>query len=257
MYRKMFRLCPILIILLIFTALPAMGGETQQRIETPVENAIDTRQATQEAESQWRLDQEKLMARYEELEATKKRLIQQADELKEQVSTARSRIATKEKQLADIEQISEQIEPFVHDLVERLRAMVANSPPFLMKERKQRIERLISLSDDPEIPISEKYRKTMEALLVEAEYGFTIETYQETIDIDGQPRLVDIFRLGRINLFFQSLDRKKCGFFNVAENQWQLLPQKHNQPIRSAIDIAAKRKPIELLDLPVGKLVIP
>ena len=257
MYRKMFRSSPILIILLLLSALPSTGGETQQRIEKPVQKAIDTRQATQGAESQWRMDQEKLMARYEELEAEKKSLTQQTGELQEQLSEARSRIATKEKQLADIEQISDQIGPFVLELIGRLKTLVADGPPFLMKERERRIERLTGIADDPEVPISEKYRKAMEALLVEAEYGFTIETYQETIEVDGQPRLVDIFRLGRINLFFQSLDQKRCGFFNVAENKWQLLSQKHNQPIHSAIEMAAKRKPVELLDLPVGRLVIP
>ncbi len=257
MHRKKSRFSPILIFLLCFSVLPATGSETRRRIEKPVQKAIDTRQATQEAEFQWRLDQEKLMARYEELEAEKKRLTQQTDELKEQVAATRSRIATKEKQLADIEQISDQIGPFVHELIDRLEALIIEGPPFLMKERERRVENLTRLADDPEVPISEKYRKAMEALLVEAEYGFTIETYQETIEIDGQPLLVDIFRLGRINLFFQSLDQKKCGLFNVAENEWQLLSQKHNQPIHSAIEMAAKRKPVELLDLPVGKLVIP
>jgi hypothetical protein len=104
------------------------------------------------------------------------------------------------------------------------------------------------------VDIGEKYRKIMEALLVEAEYGFTIEAYQETITIDGQALLADIFRLGRISLFYQSLDRKRCGFYNTADGTWQSLDTVHNAAIQSAIDIAAKRRPIELLCLPVGRM---
>jgi hypothetical protein len=115
---------------------------------------------------------------------------------------------------------------------------------------------LETLLSDPDVVISEKYRKVMEALLVEAEYGFTIETYQETITIDGRPLLVDIFRLGRISLFYQSLDRKKCGFYNTADAAWQDLDPSFNPVIQPAIDIAAKRRPVELLTLPVGKIVV-
>jgi hypothetical protein len=106
------------------------------------------------------------------------------------------------------------------------------------------------------VAISEKYRKVMEALLVEAEYGFTIEAYQETITIDGQPLLADIFRLGRISLFYQSLDRKRCGFYNAAKGVWQSLDTVHNPAIQAALDIAAKRRPVELLSLPVGRMVL-
>ena len=91
--------------------------------------------------------------------------------------------------------------------------------------------------------------------LVEAEYGFTIETYQETITIEGQAMLVDIFRLGRISLFYQSLDRKRCGFYHTADGAWRDLAKGHNLAIQTAIDIAAKRRPIELLNLPVGRMV--
>jgi hypothetical protein len=66
--------------------------------------------------------------------------------------------------------------------------------------------------------------------------------------------LADIFRLGRISLFYQSLDRKRCGFFNPANGSWQNLDTAHNPAIQTAIDIAAKRRPIELLTLPVGRM---
>ena len=231
------------------------SNAAQQRIEQPVRQSIETRQATQKAQEQWRLEKEKLVARFEALEQKAKQLTEQKEELNRQIASARTRISAKEKQLADIEEISSQILPFIHDIFNALKSQVADGHPFLTDERQERIHRLETIMADPDVEISEKYRKIMEALLVEAEYGFTIETYQETITIDGQTMLVDIFRLGRISLFYQSLDRKRCGFYHTADGAWRDLAKGHNLAIQTAIDIAAKRRPIELLNLPVGRMV--
>jgi hypothetical protein len=94
----------------------------------------------------------------------------------------------------------------------------------------------------------------MEALLVEAEYGSTIEVYQQTIDVDGAPSLVNVFRLGRISLFYQTLDQKRCGFYDVAATGWRPLPTAFNRCIQTAIEIGAKRRPVELLTLPLGRM---
>jgi hypothetical protein len=241
--------------LLILAGLPAQSSIAQQPIEQPVRQSIDIRQATQKAEEQWRLEKERLVARFEQLQQKEKGLTDQKNELNHQIESARERISAKEKQLIDIEEISSQIPPFINELFNALKSQVTEGQPFLMDERQGRIQRLESVVTDPDVDISEKYRKIMEALLVEAEYGFTIEAYQETVTIDGQALLADIFRLGRISLFYQSLDRKRCGFYNTADGVWQDLDTAHNMTIQTAIDIASKRRPIELLTLPVGRMV--
>ncbi|MGD8835066.1 MAG: DUF3450 domain-containing protein [Desulfobacteraceae bacterium] len=255
MYRA--KIMPLFIVssLLITAGYPAFSGAARQRIEQPVRQSIEIRQATQKSEEQWRLEKEKLVARFEALQQKERQLTDQKKELSHQIESARGRINAKEKQLADVEEISNQIRPFINELFNVLKSQVTEDQPFLMEERQARIQRLESVVADPDVDISEKYRKIMEALLVEAEYGFTIEVYQQTIAIDGQALLADIFRLGRISLFYQSLDRKRCGFYNTADGAWQSLDTVHNAAIQSAIDIAAKRRPIELLSLPVGRMV--
>lgn len=253
------RKLPVLMLtccLLFSSGLPAIASDTIQHIEKPVRQSIQTRQASQEAETQWRLEQEKLTDRFEQLQAEQEQLQRQRKALQAHIDATQVRIATKEKQLADIEQISTQIQPFLEEMLTLLKSHVSDDYPFLRAEREKRIDNLEHLMIDPDVSVSEKYRKVMEAFLVEAEYGFTLETYQETIGIDGQTMLVDIFRLGRLSLFYQSLDRKQSGFYNVASNAWQPLPASHNPSIHAAIDIAAKRKPVELLTLPVGRMVI-
>lgn len=244
------------IVLMLLTVAPgwAEKHDFSAQVKKPVREAIDTRQATQEAEEKWRDDKRKLVAVYEQLQQEQKQLQVRKDELRHEIAAARDRIALKEKQLQDIEQISTQMTPFLQDLVVRLRQMASGDMPFLTDEREQRIARLTGLMEDHEVSVSEKFRKTMEALLVEAEYGSTIEVYQQTIDVDGAPSLVNVFRLGRTSLFYQTLDQKRCGFYDVAAAAWRPLPADFNRSIQTAIEIGSKRRPVELLTLPLGRI---
>ncbi len=237
-------------------AFPA-AAQIREQIEKPVSEAVTLRQQTQAAETRWREECQALIAEMEALELEARRLEAQKVALEQSTTTARARIDAKARELAEIERMASQIEPFLKEQLGRLESLVAIDLPFLPAERQQRLESLAALMADPETAISEKLRKTMEALFVEAEYGDTIEVYQETITIDGQPILVDIFRLGRLALFYQTLDRKLCGHYDVAAAAWRPLPTAHIRAIQAAVEIGARRKPVELLSMPLGRMVVP
>jgi hypothetical protein len=231
------------------------GSETRQQIEEPVYQAVQTRQAAQQEEDQWRGDREKLTARFEQLQAENEELRQQRTELRQTIVATESRLDGKRQQLADMIRISEEISPFLDDLLDRLRQAIAMGPPFLVDERQQRLDGLTAMMGDPAITVAEQYRRLMEGLLVEAEYGFTTEMDQETIMVDNEPLMAEIFRLGRLRLFYLSLDHRLCGFYNVATRSWQPLDSTHLRTIRSLVAINAKQQPVELLNIPVGRMV--
>ena len=91
---------------------------------------------------------------------------------------------------------------------------------------------------------------------MEAEYGNTIEVYQGRIILGGKEILVDIFRLGRISLFFRTLDKMTAGTFDQAQNAWKVLPKKYNREINAAIEMGLKRRSADLLNLPLGRIVL-
>jgi len=251
------RLIAFICLMLLFRpGAPAwlMADEVTHQIEKPVRKAIDTRQSTQREAEQWRDEREKLLARYDALEQSIGRLTSRKDALTQSNDQARQRIAAKEQQLAHIEQISAGIAPFIVEIINHLRKEVNAGLPFLREERRARLERLTRLAADPEVAVSEKFRKVMEALMVEAEYGNTIEVYQETAAIDGSEILINVFRLGRMNLFYQTLDHQNCGVYNLSAERWETLPDTYNAAIETAIEIGAKRQPVELLHLPLGRM---
>ena len=123
--------------------------------------------------------------------------------------------------------------------------------PFLQKERSDRIARLRSNMDRADLTVSEKYRQIMEAYQVEAAYGRNIEAYVGTLEIDGIERRVDLLRVGRILLAYQTLDRAGTGFWDKTQAQWVALGGDYRTEIADGLRIARKQMAPRLLELPV------
>lgn len=229
--------------------------ETQRQVEQPLREAVDTRQSAQKVVDQWRGDRERLTAQFELLQEEIKQFKERNGELQTSVDATRERLTSKQHQLTEIARITGEITPFLDELLHKLQTAGQDGPPFLQQERQQRIEKLQALINDPAVSVGEKYRRLMEGLLVEAEYGTTTEVYQAHVDLQGQSTLVDIFRLGRLNLFYLTLDQGSCGFYNEASKTWEPLGDAYLRSIKSAVAMAAKRQPVELVTLPLGRMV--
>ena len=207
---------PVLMLGAILAPAPwAAGDAVREKVEKQVRQAIDTQQATQKAKEAWRQDREKRMALLASLQQEQARLEEEDAHLREERIARQERIAAKKHQLAAGEEIGNQLAPSLEEVLTALRARIDGDQPFLTEERRRRVDTLDALLADPGVTVSEKFRKVMEALMIEAEYGHTIEVYQDTIEVDGQPLLANVFRLGSISLFFQTLDHServfRCG----------------------------------------------
>ncbi len=230
---------------------------TVERIEKPVREAIEIRQDAQQQDDRWRKEKQKRLALYDDLLQEQAQLDRERERLEREKKALEARVAAKRSQLAQMQQISEQIRPYLDDVMMRLGRFVDDDLPFLVPERQGRIRKLERVLAEPDVTIGEKARKLLEALMVEAEYGQTIEVYRETLTIAGQSVLVDVFRLGRIALFYQGLTGEDCGFYNVAQRTWQPMPDNYASAIRTAAEIGRKTRPAELVSLPVGRLDVP
>lgn len=250
--------CVVMVCLLIF---PAWAGSAAhgrvsvtKDIEAPVDTAVDTRQATQQSREKWDAQRQKLSEEYdrlktenEQLAFSNKNLTQKAGDLEKSIQDL-----TREKE--ECRRIRTELAPFLKVMLGRLKSLVAADAPFLSRERKDRLARLTVILDDPEITIAEKYRKMMEALFVEAEYGNTVEVYREKIVVAETEVLADIFRMGRVALFFLALDRESAGLFHVAKNQWQTLGKGQVPAIEAVVEMAGKHRPMEVVTLPIGAI---
>lgn len=246
----------VAIIILLVMAHPVLGEDLSEKIEKPVKKSVEIRQKTQKEEDRWAEEKAKMQAEYKELELMRENLLAVNKRLRQEIDVHHEEIASIEGKIEEIERISEELLPCLFDALERLEESVASSLPFLPKERERRLKGLRRILEDPKNSTSEKFRRIMEALSVEAGYGNRVEVYQERIDVEGENILVNIFRLGRLSLFFQTLDQETTGFYNPACTAWVQFPRGCNREINKAIDIAGKKRSIDLLTLPLGRVVV-
>lgn len=223
-------------------------------IEAPVDKAVDTRQSTQAAREKWDAQRLQLAEEYDRLKAENEQLAFANKNLTRQLGDLERSNQDLSREKEETQRIRTELAPFLKEQLERLKSLVAADAPFLSRERKDRLARLAVILEDPEITIAEKYRKMVEALFVEAEYGNTVEVYREKIVVDGIQVLADIFRMGRTALFFLALDRESAGIFDVANNQWHTLDKTRVPAIEAVVDMAAKHRPMEVVTLPIGAI---
>ena len=158
---------------------------------------------------------------------------------------------------AETDRIKEELSSYLESVVNSLQAHIRADMPFLMAERNARIALLEAILVDPSESAAEKFRRVFEALQIEAEYGSTVEVLQKEIDLEGEPVLVDVFRLGRISLFFLSIDGNRAGCFDRVDKKWRCFPGEMRDAMEKAVAMARLERSVDLVKLPLGRIVRP
>lgn len=166
-----------------------------------------------------------------------------ADQQQEKASIAR--------QLEDFGGMEQGIVPLMYDMIATLKTFVELDLPFSQLERQARVGRLESNIERADLTVSEKYRQIMEAYQIETSYGRNIEAYMGSLSIDGVERKVDLLRVGRILLAYQTPDLSETGFWDTATSSWRPLDSSYRRAITDGLRIARKQAAPSLLELPL------
>jgi len=244
-------------LVLSVSALPvqAQSPDAAQIAGNNVESAITALKTAKVGQDTWEEEKAVLVSDYIRLTREKETLDQERLSLGQQAAAQKALNQQLSLEKKESVRVLKELPLFLQTVVERLKALISADAPFLKAERDGRLQVLTRTMTDPAVTLSEKYRKVMEALFIEAEYGDTIEVYQEKIALEaGQAPLVDIFRLGRVSLFYLTLDKEGCGVYTPLDGRWRSLDPKYLPAIRSAMQIGKKLRPAELLSLPIGRL---
>lgn len=147
--------------------------------------------------------------------------------------------------------IERQITPLMLRMIDALEQFVSLDLPFLLNERNERIERLREMMDRADVAVSEQFSQVLRAFQIENEYGRTMETYGDTINIEGVERKADVLKVGRIALVFQTPDGADTGMWNKDTQSWEVLGDEYTTPVRNGIRMARKQLSVDMLTLPI------
>lgn len=225
----------------------------------PLHDAIATSKASNRAEarSQQRIDKlddetRAMLAEYQRLSRELDQLSAYNDQLARMVASQQEEKASIGQQMRQLELTQREVLPLMLRMVAWLEDLLPLDKPFLPDERRLRIEQLGVLMDRADISIGEKYRRLLEAYQIEMEYGRTIEAYRGELVAGGRTRTVDFLRIGRLGLYYQTLDRHEVGQWDAETRSWQVLSDRYGLAIRDGLRMARNQAAPDLLRLPVS-----
>ena len=155
--------------------------------------------------------------------------------------------------MANVKDTTRQITPLMAKMKTSITEFVKYDLPFFSEERTKRVNDLNELFVSSGVSVSEKYRKVLEAYLIESEYGHTLEAYKDSVELDGNKVSADFLKVGRIGLYYLTKDGKKGGIWNIKEGKWNELGSSDRVLVGKAVKMALKQASPTLLTVPVIK----
>ena len=168
------------------------------------------------------------------------------------ISIQEENIATLDESIASVEEVTRNIPLLMEKMLVALEEFIELDYPFLLEDRRGRIEFARNAIDNPDVSIAEKFRQVLVMYQTETAYGRTIENYDETIEIDGVERDVNIVRVGRVALIAQTTDRQETRAWDNRARAWvELSPGEYRTAVQDAIRVAAQLDAPRIIELPV------
>jgi Protein of unknown function (DUF3450) len=171
-------------------------------------------------------------------------------QLDRQIANQKQTMADLEESIENATVMERQILPLTLKMVDGLQQFVELDLPFKKDERLEAIETVRNNLDSSRFSSAEKFRQVLELYDIESQYSRTIDQWEGLVDVGGQERQVNFFRVGRIALMFQTSDQKVTGVWDEESGSWQEAPD-FRSAVSKGIRIAKKQAAIDILTLPI------
>jgi len=220
--------------------------------------AIDTSITTQRAEtrSQQRIDQlddetKQLLQQYRDTIRQTQNLKIYNQTLEQQLLQQREKEQTVRRQIAQTNLDETELLPLMQKMLEALEKFVTLDLPFQLEIRRNQLIIIKKMLADANIPVAQKYRQVLDAYQTENDYGRNLEAYRGRLNTGDKERVVDYLRIGRVALYYRTLDGVEIGHWDRQQKSWQRLPDEYRSTIKQGLRIARKQAAPELLELPI------
>jgi len=242
----------LLSFILVLAATAAKSAEGPQGVKQRLEQALEKQVDIQEQVRRWSQEKQTLVNEILSLKTRLQWHRYQNEKYGAYIERERENIAELERRKKEMKTLRMKLEPYLDEVIADLEAFVDRDLTFLSGERSERIAYLKESMNDYHLSMSEKLRRVLEALQVEARYGRSTGVDTRTLRVNGQTLQVQVLRVGRIARFYRSLDGERVGRWSEAEGSWQPLPRDYSRSVKQAMDMAQRKQAVDLVDLPIG-----
>ena len=232
----------------------AFGEAKPDRAMKKVKKAISAEARAQKKADAWNWTKKDIVDEIRDLHTRVTWLKYMKEKHNIYIGRVRENIANLEFKKAEALKVREQLDPYLEEIVNRLAEFVGEDLPFLPDERERRLKFLKDSLNDYQIQLSEKLRRVFEALQVETTYGKMVSSIDTTLNLSGGDTQVTVLRLGRVAMFYLSLDGTQIGLWNDETKQWEPISEQFIRPIRRLLDMAERKRSVELTEIPLGAL---
>lgn len=173
-------------------------------------------------------------------------------EWRQRIDRQEQQIVELDESIANVEIVTREIPLLTQKMLASAEQFIELDYPFHLDERRSRVAFARDAITNPAVSIAERFRQVLVLYQTENSYGRTIETYPETITIAGAERDVNIVRIGRVALIYQTTDRQVTGAWDLNSKSWVELPAgEYRTAVQTAIRVASQLDAPKIIDLPV------
>lgn len=236
------------------TALMPLAYAQTETVNAAISEQVKTEEAARASQQRIaNLDEEasRMLSEYRQVIGEARSLEIYNEQLQAQQQSQEEEMQGIARQLVEIETTSREVVPLMQRMLDTLENFSKLDMPFLVDERKARVDNLKDIMRRADVSISEKYRRVLEAYGVEMEYGRTIESYRAEMDDKGESLTVDFLRIGRVALLFQSLDGQRTGYWDKENARW-VVDNSFDRSVRDGLRIAKQQAAPNLIVVPVA-----
>lgn len=252
MYRYL--LAVVFTILLAPAAFAQSDAADLDDLEASVDETVETAKDTQKKLDDWSAEREALETRFRTAQANIVYLRERLARQGEIGGALDGKVAELERRLDESGRLQTVIQDTLNVVLGRLEKEVDRDLPFLQGEREHRMAGLRTVMAQPDVTPAEKLRRLLEAMLVEAQYGETVEVETTDIEVAGRSIHAEVLRIGRLTMFWRSPDGSMAGTWDPVTRTWVTLPGSYHRVIGRSMEMATRMRPTELVSLPLGRI---
>jgi hypothetical protein len=224
---------------------------SRQKLDETVKETVVVQKKTTTMRQEWQAERRELDDATHTLELELKLLEARHLKLQGYSQQRRQEILRLKTGLNEMAEIGTRLEPFLDEMVGRIEEFTAADLPFSTLERERRLADLRDALNSYDADLAEKLRRVMEVLKIEAGFGRGYEVSEEFLTLDGAETTVRMLRLGRVGLYYLSLDGDRAGWFNRLTKTWEPLSGAFHDAVKDALRMTLKQRAFDLVCLPV------